>query len=162
MTVAASETTWWAPPRTAELSDKPGGPIPFAALIAFTCILLLSPQNFVPALKPLRIAFLTAGLAAASWLWERWRDRKSLGLTPEMLICFGLLIWAFMTIPLSFWPGGSISRLTDVYIKSVIVFWLLANVITTERQLRVLTATLMICTVPLGATALKNFMSGVF
>jgi putative inorganic carbon (HCO3(-)) transporter len=162
MTVAASETTWWAPPPTTELRDKPGGPIPFAALIAFSCILLLSPQNFVSALKPLRIAFLTAGLAGASWLWERWRDRKSLGLTPEMVICFLLLAWAFMTVPLSFWPGGSIARLTDVYIKSVIVFWLLANVITTERQLRILTAVLMICTVPLGATALKNFMSGVF
>jgi putative inorganic carbon (hco3(-)) transporter len=162
MTVAASETTWWAPPPTTELREKPGGLIPFAALIAFSCILLLSPQNFVSALKPLRIAFLTAGLAGASWLWERWRDRKSLGLTPEMVICFLLLAWAFMTVPLSFWPGGSIARLTDVYIKSVIVFWLLANVITTERQLRILTAILMICTVPLGATALKNFMTGVF
>jgi putative inorganic carbon (HCO3(-)) transporter len=162
MTVAASETTWWAPPPTTELREKSGGPIPFAALIAFSCILLLSPQNFVSALKPLRIAFLTAGLAGASWLWERWRDRKSLGLTPEMVICFLLLAWAFMTVPLSFWPGGSIASLTDVYIKSVIVFWLLANVITTERQLRILTAILMICTVPLGATALKNFMRGVF
>lgn len=162
MSVTASETTWWAPPPATELREKAGGPIPFAALIAFSCILLLSPQNFVSALKPLRIAFLTAGLAGASWLWERWRDRKSLGLTPEMVICFLLLAWAFMTVPLSFWPGGSIARLTDVYIKSVIVFWLLANVITTQRQLRILTAILMICTVPLGATALKNFMNGVF
>jgi O-antigen ligase len=162
MTVAASDTAWWIRGSATELRDKAEGPIPFAASIAFTCILLLSPQNFVPALKPLRIAFLTAGLAAASWLWERWRDRKTLGLTPEMLICFALLTWAFTTVPLSFWPGGSIARLTDVYIKSVIVFWLLANVITTERRLRVLTAILMLCSVPLAATALKNFVNGVF
>ena len=166
MTVGASETAWWIRDNAASaphaVREKPGGPIPFVALIGFSCILLLSPQNFLPALKPLRIAFLTAGLAGASWLWERWRDRKTLGLSPEMLILFTLLAWAFMTIPVSFWPGGSISRLTDVYIKSVVVFWLLANVITTEKQLRALTAVLMICTVPLGATALKNFMSGVF
>src|SRR2546428_9536801 len=97
MTVATSESMWWTRERAAASSssagwrDKAEGPIPFASVIVFTCILLLSPQYWFPALKPLRIAFLAAGLAAASLLWERWRDRKALGLTREILICFALL-----------------------------------------------------------------------
>ena len=43
-----------------------------------------------------------------------------------------------MTLPLSYWPGGSVATLTDIYIKAVIVFWLLANVITTERRLQLI------------------------
>jgi O-antigen ligase len=168
MAVASYESMWWArdspaaSSSSAESRNKAEGPIPFVALIAFTCILLLSPQNWFPALRPLRIAFLAAGLAAASLLWERWRERKALGLTREILICFALLAWSFMTLPLSFWPGGSVATLTDVYIKAVIVFWLLANVIATERRLRLVTAVLMACSVPLAATALNNFVNGSF
>jgi len=131
-------------------------------LIVFTCILLINPQAWVPALKPLRIAFLSAGLAAGSLLWERWRERKALGLTREVVICFALLAWSCMTVPLSYWPGGSVATLTDEYIKAVIVFWLLANVIVTERRLAVLTTVLMLCTIPLAIMAVKNYASGTF
>ncbi|HMC20413.1 MAG TPA: O-antigen ligase family protein [Thermoanaerobaculia bacterium] len=166
MTVASSE--WWvrdttvALPSTAASGDKAEGATPFAALIVFTCILLLSPQTWFPALKPLRIAFLSAGLAAASLLWERRTHPKAVGFIREIAVCFTLLAWAFMTIPLSFWPGGSVARLTDVYIKSVIVFWLLANVITTEHRLFRLRTVLMFCSVPLAAMALKNYATGSF
>ena len=164
MTVASSESTWWVPASssTVEDRDKAEGTIAFTALIAFTGVLLLNPQAWFPALKPLRIAFLSGGLAAASLVWDRWRDRKALGVSPEIVICFVLMAWAFMTLPLSFWPGGSVAKFTDVYIKSVIVFWLLANVITTERQLRVVTTVLMLCSVPVAWQALSNFVAGRF
>jgi putative inorganic carbon (hco3(-)) transporter len=162
------ESTWWTRPSSAASTvstpsqQKTEGSLPLAALIAFTFILLLSPQNWIPALKPLRIAFLAAGFAAVSLLWERWREQKALGLTSEVLTCFALLAWAFLTIPLSFWPGGSITTLTDVYIKAVIIFWLLVNVVTTMRRLRLVAIALMLCTVPLAATGLNNFVSGRF
>ncbi len=156
---------WWAPPTpssaTTEVREAEGT-VAFAAVVAFSFILLLSPQSWFPVLKPLRIAFLAAGLAVASLLWERWKDRKALGFTSEILTCFGLLAWTFLTIPVSYWPGGSVATLIDLYIKAVIVFWLLANVITTMRRLRILATVLMLCTVPLAATGLKNFVTGTF
>src|SRR5436309_2218735 len=166
MGVAVSESMWWvretASASSAQSHEKAGGSVAFLALIAFTCILLLSPQSWFPALKPLRIAFLTGGLAAASLLWQRWRDRRPLGLTREIVICFVLLAWAFMTVPLSYWPGGSVATLTDAYLKAVIVFWLLANVITTERRLGLMRTVLVLCSVPLAVTALRNFVAGRF
>lgn len=167
MTAASSESIWWiresaGAPSLLESRGKAEGSIAFAALIVFTCILLLNPQAWFPALKPLRIAFLTAGLAAASLLWERWRDRKPVGLTPEIVICFALLAWACMTVPLSYWPGGSVATLTDAYIKAVIVFWLLANVIATERRLALFRIVLMLCSVPLAVMAVKNYSSASF
>lgn len=167
-TNASPGVAWWAPhtlPVTAAniaAHRNADGKTAFAAVVAFTIILLLSPQNWIPALKPFRIAFLAAGIAIASLLWERWRHRRPLGLTREILICLTLLGWAFMTLPLSYWPGGSVAALTDMYLKSVIVFWLLANVVTTMHRLRLLATVLMLCTVPLAVTAVKNFATGTF
>jgi putative inorganic carbon (HCO3(-)) transporter len=159
---------WWAPaapagsPSAAAKLHETEGRTAFVAVVAFTIILLLSPQNWVPVLKPLRIAFLAAGLGIGSLLWNRWRYRRPLGLTREMLTCFALPAWAFLTLPLSYWPGGSVVTLTDLYIKAVIIFWLLPNAVTTKRGLMRLAAVLLLCTVPLAGTGVNNFLSGNF
>ena len=166
MTVTSSPSAWWLreSPRSSSVAgrDTAEGSTAFIALIAFTCILLLSPQTFIPVLKPLRIAFVAAGIAGAALLWQRRTGANPLGLNREIVICFAILGWAVLTLPLSFWPGGSVARLTDVYSKSVIVFWLLANVITTERRLAVMRTVLMSCSLPLAFMALKNYADGTF
>jgi putative inorganic carbon (hco3(-)) transporter len=166
--IVSSGVMWWVPPTpavssstAAELRETQGA-VAFAAVVAFSFILLLSPQNWFPALKPLRIAFLAAGLGIASLLWDCWKHRRSLGLSREILTCFALPAWAFLTLPLSYWPGGSVATLTDLYMKAVIVFWLLPNVVTTKRRLLRLATVLMLCTVPLAGVGVKNFLSGMF
>lgn len=135
----------------------------FGAVIAFTFILLLAPQLWFPALAPFRIALLAAGTAIVSLLWNRWRHRGSLlRLTPELAVGLALPAWALLTMPLSYWPGGSMSVLTEPYIKALTIFWLLANVVTNERRLRSLATVLILCTVPLTTTAVKNFASGTY
>ncbi|MGZ8796136.1 MAG: O-antigen ligase family protein [Thermoanaerobaculia bacterium] len=164
----SSGVMWWAPPTPVDSSSTEAklpatkGTAAFASVVAFSFILLLSPQNWVPLLKPLRIAFLAAGLGIASLLWDHWKHRMPLGLTREALTCFALPAWAFLTLPLSYWPGGSVVTLTDLYIKAVIIFWLLPNVVTTKRRLLLLAMVLMLCTVPLAGTGVKNFLSGNF
>jgi putative inorganic carbon (HCO3(-)) transporter len=163
-----SSVAWWAPgaQTTAaapalDARDSEVG-IAFVALCAFTFILLLSPQNWFPFLRPLRIAFLAAGLGIASLLWNAWRYHRPLGLTREVLICFALPAWAFITLPLSYWPGGSAKTLTDLYIKAVIIFWLLPNAVTTKAALARLATVLMSCSAVLAGMGIKNFVSGNF
>jgi putative inorganic carbon (HCO3(-)) transporter len=136
---------------------------PFLAVVAFSIILLLSPQNWFPAIVPLRIAFLSAGLAIALVLWERWRDRLPL-LQASGAVVLGLMLlaWAFATSPLSYWPGGSLALLFSTYVKAVMIFWLLANVVTSCRRLRFLMTVLVLCSLPLSVTAVKNYLTGVF
>jgi len=163
---ASTEAAWWIPQtvHTSEAGSRrdPEAKIAFRALIAFTLILLISPQNWFSVLKPLRIAFLTAGLAGASVLWNGWAHRKPVVLNREILACFALPAWAFLTLPLSYWPGGSVATLTDLYLKAVIIFWLLPNVVATKSRLLSLATVLFVCTVPLAGTGVKNFLSGVF
>ena len=58
---------------------------------------------------------------------------------------------------------SGLKMLTDVFVKAIIVCWLLANVVTTAGRLRFLAIVLMSCTVILAGTAVKtrNLPSGL-
>jgi len=156
---------WWQTEstriKTAASASEDGSRVAFIALVAFTFILLLSPQAWFPVLKTVRIAFLAATLAIAVHVVERTLHRKPV--TPfstEIGIVLALVGWALLTIPLSYWPGGSVRLLTDNYLKAVAFFWLLGTMITTTKQLRILAWSLLLCSIPLAATGLKNYLVG--
>jgi O-antigen ligase len=135
--------------------------VAFWALVAFTAILLLSPQAWVPVLKAIRIAFLAAGLAFVAHVTERTIRRQSITpLSPEIGIALTLVAWAVITLPMSVWPGGSVRVLTDHYLKAVAFFWLLGTIITSTDRLRTLAWTLVLCSVPLALTGVANYLSG--
>jgi probable O-glycosylation ligase (exosortase A-associated) len=150
VTPAAAETT-------------PGGRIAFWALMAFTGILILSPQVWFPFLKSLRPALLAAAVAIVAHLLDRAVRGRSSGRTrPEFIIAFCLVGWAAFTVPLSIWPGGSLATLTEHYLKAVAFFWLIGTLVTTGPRLRLLLWLLVLSAIPLSITAVLNYQSGVF
>jgi O-antigen ligase len=161
---AVSTAKWWArDEESPSLHGEGESTIAFVAVVVFTLLLLLSPQTWFPILGKLRVAFLAAGAAGAFLLWDRWKQRESLlDLTPEMLVGFGLPVWAVMTVPLSYWPGGSVAMLSETYLKALAIFWLLANLVTTRSRLRVVAFTLIVCSLPLAVTGLNNYYTGNF
>ena len=135
--------------------------VAFGALVAFTAILLLSPQSWFPPLKVLRLAFLAAGIAACAHVIERTVHRRPIAsFAPEVGIALTLVGWSLLTLPLSVWPGGSARVLTDHYLKAVAFFLLLGAIVTTTDRLRTLMWTLTLCSVPLAVTAISNFLAG--
>jgi len=159
------EATWWrVPPRipsSTVVTGASGSTVAFVALVAFTVILLLSPQAWVPALKVVRVALLAAGIAMAAHVAERSIHRRPITpLSPEIGIALALVCWSVATIPLSSWPGGSVRVLVDHYLKAVAFFWLLSVIVTTTDRLRVLAWTLVLCSIPLAATGVGNYVSG--
>jgi probable O-glycosylation ligase (exosortase A-associated) len=70
--------------------------------------------------------------------------------------------WAVLTVPLSYWPGGSVAALTDHFLKAIAFFWLIATVITSPQRLRSFLWLLVLASLPLSLTALQNFASGSF
>jgi O-antigen ligase len=163
---------WWRREPVADVVAKgegtavktPSGPWAFRGLVAFTVVLILAPQAFMPILEPLRIALLAAGLAVVSHLVDRWgRGLRVPGGRPRELVLVGcLLVWSMLTVPLSIWPSNSLNTLTDTYVKSVAVFWLLAEVVNTPKRLRTLLWTLSVLSVPLAVTGVRHFASGAY
>ena len=160
---------WWRPEvsalRTtaAAVVAPAGNPVAFAALIAFTAILLVSPQEWFPVIKSLRIALIAATMAiVAHFAGRMFGHVRALPLRREMAIALALIVWAAITIPLSIWPGGSWAQLSDHLIKAVIFFWLIGTLVTTRHRLEWFVWVLVLCAIPLAATALVNYRSGVF
>jgi hypothetical protein len=160
---------WWRPKRPTRTIERPaavavgGDELAFGALIAFTVILLVSPQAWFPAIKSLRIALLSAALAAVAHLGYRLsQPRVAEPPRPELAIAVGLIAWAAVTVPMSIWPGGSLDQLTDHLLKAVIFFWLIATVLTSTPRLVRFGWVLTLCAMPLALTALNNYRSGEF
>src|SRR5688572_26431396 len=110
---------------------------PFRALMVFTFILLIAPQTLFPALAPMRVAMIAALIAVLSYSLDRFIRRRSLvEFSRETFLVICLLGWTVVTIPLSYWPGGSVSYLLNIYAKTLIIFWLLSHVVNTMPRLR--------------------------
>jgi O-antigen ligase len=139
------------------------GRVAFNALVAFTGILLLAPQTVIPALKTLRIALAAGGLAIAAHMFDATlRRRPVLPACPEVVTALALLIWAVLTLPFSYWPGGSVALLSDQYLKALVFFWLIAALVTSRARLRMFGWALVLCSIPLALTALTHFGSGTY
>lgn len=137
--------------------------VPFWALMGLTFIMVLAPQAYLPALAPFRIALLTAMVAITAYVIDRFVHRRPIiTLTREMRIIAWLVGWAILTVPFSYWPGGSIAQLLTLYLKSVAVFWLLGQVVNSCSRLRSVAWGLSLMAVPLAVSAVRQYLSGDF
>jgi O-antigen ligase len=138
-----------------------GSALPFRALVAFTLVLLLAPQTLVPALAPLRPALLAAAAAVGAYVVDRLSRGRPLSIVNrELWIAGALAAWALALVPLSLWPGGSLGVLLEMYVKSLAIFWLLANVVNTPARLHRLAWGLSLMAVPIALTGVRHFLAG--
>lgn len=163
-----SSAGWWRPEPVLDVpaverapARSASGRLAFAALSLFIVVLVLTPQDFIAALVPLRLARLAALSALAAHLLHRMSRGRPAGPVPRPLLLIGLLVaWAVFTVPFSLWPNGSVEVLTEPFLKAVLVCWLLAGVLTTVARLRAMVWLLCLTTVPLALTALANYARG--
>jgi putative inorganic carbon (HCO3(-)) transporter len=154
---------WWRAESQTAAAEATESPVPFWALMGFTFILLLAPQSFFPALAPFRIALLTAAVAVITYVYVRLsRQEPIVQLTREMWITLCLVGWAFLTVPFSYWSGGSLMFLIEVYLKTLAIFWLLSNVVNSLTRLRQVAWGLSLMALPVAVTAVENFLSGEY
>jgi len=135
--------------------------IPFAGLMLFTFVLFVAPQNFVPGLQGLMIAKLTMGIAIVAYLANRGSTGRPLTLvTPPVRWALAFTAIAIVSIPLGFWPGGSVNEFLDQFGKSLLVFVLMANVVDTPRRARLLTASIVAWGALAAVIAIAQYRSG--
>src|SRR6185503_20591581 len=129
--------------------------------MAFTGLLLLSPQSFVPALGALHLPLLAAVAAGGTYVAGRLSSGTSLfGFRPEVKLALLLAAWALITVPLSLWPGGSVTFFFGIYFKALVVFWLLTGVVDTLPKLRTAAWILSLLAAPLALAAIKHYLAG--
>jgi len=135
---------------------------PVWCLALFTGVLILSPQTWIPALAPFRLALATGALAIGVLVVDRARrGLPAIAPTAGVTIALLLLVWALVTIPFSSWPGGSLAFLLDPFLKTLVVLWLVVAVIDNRDRLRRICGWLFLMSLPISLTALNHLRTGV-
>jgi len=147
-------------PAAVEREDAPDKA--FTALLIFTAVLFVRPQDLLPPLNVLHLAELSATAGLVALFAGRLSRRETLTrMTPEFIgvLAFGFLILA--TAPFSLWVGGSVGVFTDLYVKVILVYLLAVNVISSPQRLQRLTWLLVLAVAFIALLAVVDYARGV-
>src|SRR5687767_889872 len=134
----------------------------FFGLLAFTGLLFFRPQDMLPALGRLHLAELAALGALAALLFGRLSRGQPITRTPPELFgvaALGAVI--LFTAPFSIWPGGVLGTFTDLYIKVLLIFLLMANTLTSARRVEQFAWVIVVALGYLAMRAVLDYGRGV-
>jgi O-antigen ligase len=158
---------WWrrepaaaeAAPAARAGQEPRGGETAFWALVAFTAVLMLVPQQYFPFLNVIRINLLIGTLAIGAHVFAP-PVSTLLRVPTELKLAIALLACAAISIPGSYWRSASVDAFSD-FLRVVAVFWLLGQDVCSQRRLRIIFWTLALVCVPVAAAAVNNYRLGI-
>lgn len=112
-------------------------PLSYFLLLSYLLLLFLRPFDLVPALKVLHLPMVTGSLCLATYIWGRFSTGQPvIPVSPMTKSLTALSVWVLITIPFAFWISGSITAFWNDWLKMVILFLLLGNVLQSPRQVQ--------------------------
>ena len=131
-------------------------------MLAFTALLFFRPQDHVRALEPLHLAELTAIAGLAAMAVRRLHAGQTVArINREVIAVMVMGAIILITIPFSFWPGGSFAVFTEIYVKIILIFALMISTLTTPRRLQQMTWVMILASGYIGFRGVLDYLSGV-
>ena len=107
----------------------------YHALVFFSAIYFLRPEDFIPGLTFIPVGKITGGIALGAVIFGvKPKERGKLPLECKLLLA--LLAHLILTIPFAYWRGGAADTVINKFSKGVIVALLISLVITQVNELR--------------------------
>ena len=143
---------------TAEAQDNP---FPFWGLMLFTFVLFVAPQFIFPVLQSISPAKLSAGLALVVYLIDCLSGGRPLTVRSSVVrLVVWLVVIAVLSIPFSRWPGGSADAFLDEFVKSVLIFLLVANTVNTVHRMKLMMGSMGVWGTIMAWTAIRDYSTG--
>src|SRR5262245_8054252 len=130
-------------------------------MLAFTALLFFRPQDQIPGLEVLHLAELTAIAGLAAMAARRLRSGQTIAkVNGEVIgvVILGAVI--LLTIPFSFWPGGSTKVFMDIFVKIILIFALMISTITSPRRVRQMTWVMIVASGYIAARGIFDYVRG--
>ncbi|CAN5723289.1 hypothetical protein BH18ACI4_BH18ACI4_16180 [soil metagenome] len=138
-----------------------GHRLSYLGLLMFTIILYFRPQEYYPSLAPVPIALMAALVTLLVFIPSQLALDGSLTVrVREVNLLLLLILTALLSIPLAVSPADALHTLWDPFLKAVIVFILIVNVVRTERRLMGMFYLAILVTVILCFGALNDYRLG--
>lgn len=141
-----------------------GHGLTYIALFLFTVFLYIRPYEFIPALAPLsRIAFPLGVITLLIFLPSQLILEGTLTARPrEVNLLLLFLLTAILSVVMASNRLEAWETFNSVFIKAVLMFFVLVNVARTERRLKQLLLIAIVAGCALSVSALKNYLAGNF
>jgi putative inorganic carbon (hco3(-)) transporter len=139
---------------------RPAHAFTFAGLFLFTFVLFYRPYEYIPV--PTNLAFWFAVVTLVVFFPSQLAAEGSLTARPrEVNLVLLLVVTGLLSIPLAKGsPGEAWGTFSDIFLRAVLIFIVIVNVVRTERRLRWMLLLSVGSAVALGAAALYDFRSG--
>ena len=136
----------------------------FAGLYLFTLLLYVRPNELFPeVLGTFPIPRIVAIIAIAAYIAGIMGSGRRLTIVPiELKILALIAALGVLFAPLASSPSDSVDTLLDMFIKVIIIFILMINVITTHHRLRLMLSLVVVCGTIFAALAIRSYLIGDF
>lgn len=134
----------------------------FLCMMGFTAAVFLRPQDSIPGVHFLHLAemFAIGGLAALATT-RLGRNLPVTRLTPELVAIIAIGALMLLLAPFSIWLGGSLAVFKNIYIKVILIYLLMVNVLATPKRIERLTWLVVLATGYLASRAMLDYVRGV-
>ncbi len=119
--------------------------IAFFFLIVFTIILYGRPADLFRVVTTIPLAAITAGFAGIAYIAARLQGKVPFVWTTEIKLVFGLTLLFIAGVPFAFWSANSLNELTNTWFKTMVIFFLITQVVFTTDRVRKLLWVIILC-----------------
>ncbi len=117
----------------------------YVFLMGFTIVLYSRPSDFIPELRVFRLAEFTAVAAIASYALAHARGKFPFVFPVQSKIMLALTFLFTAGVATAFWRFKAMETLTDAWLKTVIIFFLLTQTVISLRRIRGLLWAILLC-----------------
>jgi len=119
--------------------SRPKSSLAYHAVVVFSLIYFVRPEDFIPGLDVLPLAKIAGGIALLALIFLVPAQQRH-KLTIELKVLLLLLAQMMLCIPFAAWRGGAFDAVINKFSKGVIVAILVYMVVTSVNELRKLLA----------------------
>jgi O-antigen ligase len=127
-----------AEPTPVAADAEPTARLGFIFIWLFTLAIFLRPEDIFPALAPLHLTFILGLCGGLTYVGALFSGRARLLWSRELAIVLLLTVWYAAGVPFALWRGGSVEVLVQVWLKTLLIFFLLTQTLVTVRRIHAL------------------------
>jgi O-antigen ligase len=133
----------------------------FGCLYLFTLLLYVRPNDLIPVMGAFPLAKIVAIISPLAYIYAQYRLGKPIiNWTNEVKMVMVMLFLAILFTPVAVSPSDSITVLSEIFIKTVIIFILIIGLVNTRERLQAMIKLTVLCGTWLAASAIVNYATG--
>ena len=134
----------------------------WGGLLIFTVLLFFRPQDQIPGLKNAHLSDIAAVIGLIGMVTVNLARRQPIArMTPELLGMLALGLVVGLTIPMSFWPTGSLDVFVNLYLPILLIVTLMVNTITSPKRIERMVWVIVLAFGYMSARVIFDYMRGV-